>query len=42
MPKSVSMTKHAVYMWKTYVLNSGFKSINIIANQTGGKGLIKI
>ena len=42
MPKSLSMTKHAIYVWKTYVLNSGFKKVNIIANGTGGKGLTKI
>ena len=28
--------KHDIYVWKNYVLNSGFENINIIAHSAGG------
>ena len=41
-PHNETMQEHALYVWKTYVLNSGFKQVHIIAFQAGGKCLMEI
>ena len=34
--ESSSMARHAVNVWRTYVMNSGFSKIHIIAHSAGG------
>ena len=39
---SGTMNYHATKVWKDYVLNSGFKQINVIVHSAGASGLAQI
>lgn len=41
-PKSETMGKHALNVWITYVLNSGFEKVHVIAHAKGGQCLKEI
>jgi hypothetical protein len=41
-PYNTTMTEHAVFVWRNYVLPSGFKDICVVAHSAGGACLREI
>ena len=35
-PSNDTMSRHAVHVWQTYVTNSGFKNVLVLAHSAGG------